>query len=544
MGSRYFRRIGVIAAVVALVVMLVPVSALADNPPVAAPQTGNLVIHKYAMPDVSKAGEPNNGKELTTEPAGATALNGITFDVYAVVITVGNYPADGPWTLTDNEDPTKGFTDSKGIHFDVEATKRASIETGTDGGAYTTAKNDQTGIAEVDGLAAGIYLVVEEKSDLVDSPSAPFVVAVPMANPDYDAANPSSAAWLDTVHAYPKNEQLSIDKTPSQSAVEVGEPFSWDVVTALPSDLKDAKSFALSDVLDSALDFVSVTDDAMAAVTVAGLKAATPITLQQGVDYMVSPTTATVGPVTVTITFNLSNPDTIAKLATARYARFTINTTANKGILAKAHQSIENHATIDFVNSFDQEKHIDSDPKDVHTATLDIFKEDGADKAPLSGASFAVALNKADADGGNYLHYDASTDTIIFPGASNYASFPVWTQTTDSSGHAGFHGLFDTTNQSGETTAYASYWLIETAAPKGYNPLIAPIQVTFDGTENFDNSYTYTVTVDNHSGFTLPKTGATGIIVFSIIGVVLVSGAVIIAVNRRKRAIATATIKS
>lgn len=89
------------------------------------------------------------------------------------------------------------------------ATKVATVTT-------TTTETDK-GVAKKDGLALGLYLVVETKApDKVTSPADPFLVSVPMTRiADNDTTN-KLTDWIYDVHVYPKNNttygQVTIEK--------------------------------------------------------------------------------------------------------------------------------------------------------------------------------------------------------------------------------------------------------------------------------------------------------------------------------------------
>ena len=99
---------------------------------------------------------------------------------------------------------------------------------------------------------------------------------------------------------------------------------------------------------------------------------------------------------------------------------------------------------------------------------------------------------------------------------------------------AAFEGLKDYTD--GEQKTYKSYWIVETKAPEGYNLLSAPVKVDFTAENSTaDTDYTVTVQVKNTTGFTLPKTGDIGTILFTVAGVGLIGAAVILLVASKKR---------
>ena len=80
------------------------------------------------------------------------------------------------------------------------------------------------------------------------------------------------------------------------------------------------------------------------------------------------------------------------------------------------------------------------------------------------------------------------------------------------------------------------YYLVETQAPSGYNILDNAVKVNFTDTEVEATAGVYTVKVPNSSGIQLPITGGTGTVIFTIIGIALMVGAVVLFVVSRKKA--------
>ncbi len=79
------------------------------------------------------------------------------------------------------------------------------------------------------------------------------------------------------------------------------------------------------------------------------------------------------------------------------------------------------------------------------------------------------------------------------------------------------------------------YYLVETAAPSGYNILDNAVKVNFTDAEVAETEGIYTVNVSNSSGIKLPVTGGTGTVIFTVIGIVLMAGAVLLFVFARKK---------
>ncbi|MGM9549393.1 MAG: SpaH/EbpB family LPXTG-anchored major pilin [Faecousia sp.] len=98
--------------------------------------------------------------------------------------------------------------------------------------------------------------------------------------------------------------------------------------------------------------------------------------------------------------------------------------------------------------------------------------------------------------------------------------------TTDENGQATFQGLKDGT-----------YELKEIAAPRGYNLLLDPAAVTVDGsaaTAEDLTPLTMTAVVGNAAGTALPSTGGIGTTIFYVVGFILVIGATVLLVTRKR----------
>lgn len=153
----------------------------------------------------------------------------------------------------------------------------------------------------------------------------------------------------------------------------------------------------------------------------------------------------------------------------------------------------------------------------VHTAKLVIDKVDGAaadkstDSAKLAGAKFVLKNTS-----GNFYKY--ANDTVSWVTDQSEATVV----TTNDSGAASFNGLENGT-----------YSLVETEAPKGYNKLTNPVSVTIDYANDSANAG-QTTQVENLSGTELPSTGGIGTTIFYILGGILVVGAGVVLVVRRR----------
>jgi LPXTG-motif cell wall-anchored protein len=97
--------------------------------------------------------------------------------------------------------------------------------------------------------------------------------------------------------------------------------------------------------------------------------------------------------------------------------------------------------------------------------------------------------------------------------------------TTGGDGLAYFAGINDD----------GTYYLFETEAPSGYNRLESPIAVTFDDTADEDNAFSMSVLAEYSQGLTLPKTGGIGSVLFTVLGVAIIGGGVLLVTAGKKK---------
>ncbi len=167
-------------------------------------------------------------------------------------------------------------------------------------------------------------------------------------------------------------------------------------------------------------------------------------------------------------------------------------------------QLTPNTWTIDYSN-----QHFD-DHTDIKTYDAQVYKVDATTEEFLAGAGFKLydaltggnQITVAKDDTGYYVSADADEEIMI-----------------ESAEGANIRGL-----------APGTYYLEETTVPDGYNKLAA--RVAFTVTK--DATAAAEITVENESGSVLPSTGGIGTTIFYIIGAILVVGAGVVLVTRRR----------
>lgn len=158
----------------------------------------------------------------------------------------------------------------------------------------------------------------------------------------------------------------------------------------------------------------------------------------------------------------------------------------------------------------------------VKTFEFPVFKYTGTDTA-LAGATFKLST---DAAGAYVVKFD---DITVVPNAEfrhNAAgTATAFTTATDCNAEFTLTGL-----------AAGTYYLTETAAPDGYNQLEDPITVVIaeDGSITQDGNGATRIEVQNNTGALMPETGGIGTTIFYTVGGLLVAGAGILLITKKR----------
>lgn len=192
---------------------------LADGMPVwDTTKKGSITIHKFEYnPSSGAPSQQGTGAEGEGAPAGATPLDEVTFEIYQVQSQTWLESYYGGQVTASSQDFSK--MDASDYYTKNSTTGAITVNSGATKVATVTTTTTETdkGVAKKDGLALGLYLVVETKApDKVTSPADPFLVSVPMTRiADNDTTN-KLTDWIYDVHVYPKNSttygQVTIEK--------------------------------------------------------------------------------------------------------------------------------------------------------------------------------------------------------------------------------------------------------------------------------------------------------------------------------------------
>lgn len=528
------------ARLVALFILLATTFMGAITSDAAAPATGNLHIHKYWVDENNPhpTGKENNGTEqngIANPP-----VSGVGFDVYKL----GELESIGGTTATDEEKEAhavpqggSGWTYKKNGADKLEVSNGAttyiySLEANLNGNSMVTDSDGELTFSDItkgyyfveENLAHGTPKVDGEEVEIA-SKVKPFVVAVPMTNPDGEG-------WLTDVHVYPKNEGLNPSKKAEMPSVNIGDEVKWSITTDIPTDFSEYTDFSIADDLDEKINFV------VDSVKVYGTQADGTIVetldgVNAPVDYTVVHTSADSSnkeKVVIALT-----PEGIAKLAAsqdAAKAKFDFKTTVNSKIKEADNNTVTNKAEINYKNTTTTNGKTATSATGVNTGEVSIEKTD-QDGGKLPGAKFKLYY----VDGSD--HYDIYKNAAgaiqgVKKGDNAPAGYSLYEVTSDSGGVALFSGVktHKSFDASGNPVDAMEYYIEETKAPNGYNLLQDPVKVSF-ADEN--TNHVVTKGVVNKKGFTLPNTGGIGMILLVVIGIVFIGLAIILTLSKKKK---------
>ena len=319
---------------------------------------------------------------------------------------------------------------------------------------------------------------------------------------------------IDDVTFSAKHEEVTVDKTADKTSVTKTEKVNYTITVDIPTYSVNStdKSFSVSDLLPDGLTI----DTASIKVKIDGADVnAAAYTLD---------TTAT-----TEYTFKLS-------VDTAKYAAnwsanggkqlvITYTATLNDNNTTAVNVKEINTVTFDYSNyPYVENSHAQkTDTVDVTTFAIKIdkfVKDQEANK--LAGAKFDLyrTATQAEIDAGK---------AVTIPHTSVNGIKLESDLITDADGAATFE------KYEANDTNY-NYYLVETQAPSGYNLLDKAVTVNFTDADVENTAGVYTVKVSNSSGIQLPITGGTGTVIFTIIGIALMVGAVVLFVVSRKKA--------
>ena len=443
----------------------------------------------------------------------------------------------------------------------------------------STEKDTTDGVAKFDNLPIGLYKVEEESvDDGYQKLPNPFFMTIPEVN---RKSNSTDNTYKYNVTVDPKNAYTkdAVKKTvDTKGMVGVGDEVPYTIsASAITTSNTDAANYTKNDFNDFAVwDDVPTQAYEAAKTAVTGVK-------------VVTYTKGTSGTETVTITkdltketdYTVENPEVGTGTGAGKngidenYSRLKITfkdgglteianqrkASANVKVIVSLKFALKkNTALTEVINKYGfQQGHKDGDPtpdptpdpgSKVTLVNFKIKKVNGADKTEALGkAKFAIFAKEADAKAcaADSNRSDENCKNKSTKGFENAENGTPATGTT-----AGETNAFKVK----VTNAQEPFYVVETQAPDGFalSPAVEkvvarntadPTTGSTDGGHYDATSATFTYTFkdlpngglggDGHSWFTLPKTGAAGVIIFALIGLGLVGSGMFVFLKNRKK---------
>lgn len=540
------------AAWILTLLLVIGTCFVAPSTSVSAANEGTLNIHKLSSsgsttPDLTKT------QYLDTVSGNYyDYLAGATYTAYKIG-DMTQTTSGG--VVSSNYTPVAGLMNTSGTAITTisNATSAASIDVTASGlTSAATATSTATGpVSMTTGLNKdSVYLIKETGLPSGVTSGTDFIITVPM----YDA----TTGWIYTINAFPKNTAGgSITKsistiggtavTPSTTNTyyaNIGDTAAYSVAVSVPTDYTTT-DYTKFNIVDTSSPYLGIQTSTVA---VTGSIYGTFISADYTVTYASN---------VLTIAFTsvgLGNLTAGETLAIAYDATILTGADTASGGLA-------NSAQIDFTKNGSGGIIPPTDPVTPTdpTPTIKIYSygvkkiDDAATPAALAGATF-VLTTKNVAGAYEYLAYNTATDTWDVVATQALAdTFVTATSGTNLTSEA----ILQFKNLDPSIT----YYLVETVAPTGFDLLPGDVAIvaTTASTDSVYNAYTYNSTTSVYdyvpnTGYTvqiqntttgsgglipgggLPSTGGAGIYLFTIGGLLLIGGAVVLYLHSRKKA--------
>lgn len=501
-------------------------------------KTANFLV---SVPMTNEAGKAWN-YDVVAEPKNAAVYAGINLIKKGTTIK-----ADG----------TLETVNLAGVTFVLQSRPTGSDDsvTWTNVGSYTT---ESDGTINVNDLALNDYRFIEtglgENNGYILN-GKPYEFTVQNDGKiKVGSKEPTDIATITADNEKPdlKKEVKNGNTYENAADASIGDMVEWKVSASVPSNVDQLEKYSITDKMSSALTWV----EAEAALNITYKSNGTPVNAETTDYTLIKPTDNQEGG-SWTIEFTKAGK---TKLKTNNISSIEVtfktklNEKANIGSAGNL-----NDAQLDYSNAI--YPLVDpTNPNDGKKPGEDHIK----DQAKVY--SFAIDMTKVDGNNtatkleGVYFDLYKYSGTVTEPTESDLKGSGKKINTTDL-----------VTDINGKITVKGlengNYYLVETkAAAGGYNLLKAPVKVviaqeysvekkttvtkdaegnvtstttvvnkTFTGGDE-NNAGTYSVTIENRKGFTLPKTGDIGTAMFLIIGIGGMLAAVYIMLRGRKRA--------
>ena len=563
------RIIAVVVASLMLVAFAIPVTATSGQP-----NSGKITVHKYSGAGYGYPSDSEfSGEEIvdgtTQHPAenSYTKLSGVGFTLYSLNMSAVNA------RIADGDIVTGYAANNNVVTFTFGSGTPTTLDvTGVIVGSQETTDGDGKIVFGSPTLADGYYVLVETTPLAGYDAAAPSIIRLPLTSADGQSLNYD-------VHVYPKNistTNLVVKKLGDAGAKPITKgdniPFELlakfrntesasDKVSSV-NDLKNGTTYGKAQIIDTLhADLVYKND---ASVYWMGNDGAFSSTALLSNEYVISSTgTAGAGGRVITVTLT---PAGIDKAIAQRYPGFGVKLTADYTGSASAGADVTNitnkmGAIITKAGSTEQP------PTEItiYVPQLQIIIDKVADAAggnKMSGVEFML-LKKLVTPIVNYQSGTSLTDETYTQAQKDAIAdqYVLDKNGVPISGVTGADGKLILSNLPGYVDASgAEFWIKETKTREGYQLKTVPIKVTFankitykgdSATEHWFNdagnwlenvTVANTVEIINYAQgedpdepiFSLPLTGGAGTIAFTVAGIVVMLGAALLIIRKKK----------
>lgn len=489
------KKLATLLFTIILVLGLLPMSVFAAQRTVTASSTASITINSAVENDVLAAYKV---VDLTYDAATNT-LNYVwnsAFDDYFAGTTSYNstaYTVEQFDALENDSDALKALL--AGLPQYLNDNSVAAVQTQTVGA---------DGKATFTGLPMGEYFIRPTSSTSV------YQLMLQKVEPTVV----DGKYVIDDLTFNAKHKEVSVDKAADKTSVTKGEKVTYTITVDIPTYASQAvdKSFYVSDFLPNGLTI----DPASIKVQIDGTDVDT-----------AAYTLDTTAVAEYTFKLSVSAAQYTASWSANGGKRLVITYTATLNNNDTTAVNVKETNTVTFDYSFypyvENSHKQKMDTVDVTTFAIKIDKYVKNDEnAKLANAKFDLyrTATQAEVDAGS---------AVTIPHTAVHGIKLESDLVTDANGTATF------AKYEANGTNY-DYYLVETQAPSGYNILDNAVRVNFTDADVEATDGVYTVKVPNSSGIQLPITGGTGTVIFTIIGIALMVGAVVLFVVSRKKA--------
>lgn len=536
----------------------------------------SITIHKYQSPATDTRSDGSNQSNLVKDKK---PVKGVEFKVCKVTLKESK-DADAKKIDLSTAEGWKKIKDIQELD-PSSATKNAASFLKGDNAKFVTVDTDckkqttgEDGSTKFDKLAESLYYVEESDTkgaQIKDAQGAwkpvtvtgkvdPFFITTPLP---HKTAN--TWEWLYDVNVYPKNDTSDdvarkTPKTPTKLYTDDGDAIiPWDISMPLtpPSDNKAYKKIGFVDSLPEGLTYDSLAEVKLVKKGKATGSTASDVSLTENTDYKVE-----TGTDKKKVTFSLSASR--LKTLSEDFSRSTyVLKVTLKTKVAKDTKNVTNsiNGWIDdskigdngdpehpCVPTKEDPKKCDKNPHGTsHFATLKITKvNDAADKAkgkkPLKGAEFTVYPVKEGTKFTDVSSKNVTKETIdgkLDKGTNDANAIKL--KATDDNGVTTAN-LFIGTND----VASKIYCVVETKAPAGFKLNETPtcyevkVETKEQAAAGLNNDNAHEIVNSQATELdkilaNLPMTGARGLVILTVCGIVGIAGTLFYIVMKRRK---------